>query len=322
MSNYTWLNTSATFNGSNFSTPNNQSQDDRFTDSEITVMHLCHHFFGGVGVVENLVVIAILLHHRQMLTFPANWFVLSLAASDAMACLVTLLLVHIYIIAGRTIPILTVLFGFVVLSTSGNLFAITFNRFLSVYNSLRYPVYMTTRRAKVLALIPWVNAFVLQAYSFVKGKNFASEVYYGALIISIVALNVYLLKTARDKRNEIKRLEAAVFGANAKSSIRDYGLIIRLTIVTLTFFACCIPLMVFGIAYKSDESRSQTSIRRTFSWCIVAIEINAIIDPFVYCINHPIFARYFKKIRKRLPCRKRVTRVVSNRKESGAVYFY
>ena len=321
MSNDTWLNKSVTYNGKNFSM-SNTSLHDRFTDSEITAMHLCHNFFGAVGFLENLGVIAILLHNRQMLQFPANWFVLSLAVSDALACLVTALLVNIYIIADQNVHILTTLFGFVVLSSSGNLFALTFNRFLSVYNSLKYPVYMTTRRAKVLVLIPWVNSFVLQGYSFVNADNYASAIYYAALIISIIALNVYLLKTARDKANEIKRLESAIFRTKAKSVVKDYRLVIRLTIVSVTFFAACIPLLVFGLAYNDDQSRSSTSVRRTFSWCIMAIELNAIIDPFVYCLNHPMIARYFKKMRNRLQCQNTVNTVVFYRRHSEAVYFH
>jgi hypothetical protein len=319
MSNDTGLDLNSTRIDSNFS-PSNTSLHDRLTDSEVASLRFCHNFLGGVGFLENLGVVAVILHNRQMLDFPANWFVLSLAVSDALACVVIPLAINVITIPDEKIGQLTVVFSFIVLANSGNLFMLTFNRFLSVYNSLRYPAYMTTKRAKCLVLIPWINAVILQTYAHLTNTtSFVRIAYFGVLILSITALNAYLLKKARKNKKEIKQLEASVLGRKATSFLKEYGLVIRLTIVSLTFFASCIPIMLIWLLHKrEDPGDPSTPLKRTFAWCVVATELNSIIDPFVYSVNHPIFRRYFDKIRNRLRRQNRVAPGVLFRKDGGA----
>jgi hypothetical protein len=325
MSNETGLHLNLTRIDNNFSnfSPSNASLHDRLTDSEVAALRFCHNLLGCVGFVENLAVVAVILHNRQMLDFPANWFVLSLALSDAFACVVIPLAINVITIPDEKIGQLTAVFAFIVLANSGNLFMLTFNRFLSVYNSLRYPEYMTTKRAKFLVLIPWLNAVILQAYAHhTERTSLLGSAYFGALIFSFTALNAYLLKKARKNKKEIKQLETAVLGATkaATSFLKEYGLVIRLTIVSFTFFASCIPIMVLWLLHKrKDPGDASTPFKRTFVWCVVATELNSIIDPLVYSVNHPIFRRYFDKIRNRLRRRNRVNPGVLSRKKGTYV---
>ena len=311
------LNLNATVKGRNFSMPK-ERLNDPFTDSEITAMQFCHILFGCVGFLENLGVIVVILHNRRLLDFPSNWFVLSLAVSNALACVVTPLHVSISIIPDKKAGHTAILLGLVIMASSGNLFMLTFNRFLSVYNSLRYQGYMTKERAKYLTLIPWVIAFVIHGHAHRrKFLRLLVTVILSLLMLSITFFNVYLIKKARDKRNETRRLEASVLGQNVASANKDYRLVIRLTIVSVTFFASCIPLIVFGHPHSRREFRRFIPFHRAFAWCVVAPELNAIIDPLVYSISHPVFRKYFDKIRNRLPCRNRVTPQVFFHKNSG-----
>ena len=328
MSNHIWLNSNVTSNDRNLSTPNT-SLDDSFTNSEVTAMQLCHILLGLVGVLENLGVIVLILHNRRIiLDYSANWFVLNMAVSDLVACLITVCFVNIAIIHGKNFAISAILFRFVVLSGTGNLFILTFNRFLSVFKSLRYSAYMTVRRAKRLVLIPWIMAFVLcvaQWYSYRVMNilnNFVGGIYYGALTLSIVVLNVYLLKTARDKMRDIKTLTTAAFGRNAAPFIKEYRLLIRLFIVTLTFFASSVPLMVIMLLYQSKEARMSTSFQRKFVWIAVVTLLNTIIDPLVYSTSYPLFTKYFKKTQNRFSRRNRTTPRVLFRKDDDAVEIY
>jgi hypothetical protein len=266
MFNDTWRASNATSNGRNFTTIHKTDDDDSFTGAEVTAMQLCHGFLGAVGFLENVGVILVILFNRIMLDFPANWFVLSLAISDAVACIVTVLVININTIRGQNVEILTVLFRFLVLSGCGNLFILTLNRFLSLYNSLRYAARMTTRRAKLIVWVPWVTSFILcafEAYSnWVKRKKtFVGGPYYSALILSITAMNMYMFKQARQKSKEIKPLESAVLGPKATSSMREYRLVIRLLIVTFTFFISCIPLMVIWLVYQTELGTASTSFQ-------------------------------------------------------------
>lgn len=331
MFNDTWLASNVTLNGRNF-TAVNESDDDSFTSAEVTAMLLCHGLLGTLGFLENLGVILVILHNRLvMLDVPSVWFVLSLATSDAVTCVVINIFVHIINnlnttdAYGQTIEHIAILFRFVVLSSTGSLFILTFNRFLSVYNSLRYPAIMTTSKAKGLVLVPWIIASILCAFNEYsrwgerQNRNFVLCAYYGTLILLVSAMNIYIFKQAREKSKEIKRLESIILGPNARSSTKEYRLAIRLLIITLTLLGSTVSLAVVERAYGSRERHISTQFMRTFIWWAVAMELNAIVDPFIYSINYPIFRRYFRKIRNRLSRRNKVVPSVSFHKESGAV---
>ena len=292
--------TSPTSNGTwydeNFTTVNMNA--DEIPGAEITQMQLCHGFLGAVGFLENLGVLLVVLKNRIVLDCPGNWFVLNLVISDALMCVAINILVNVFLYLGQKVEILISLIRFIILLNIGNLFMLTFNRFLSLRNSLRYPALMTVTRAKCLALVPWIIAFFLCVFYKCFRKAYVGNTYYGALILSITVLNIYIFKQAIEKNREIRRLEHAVRAP--KTALRENGLAIRLLFIFLTFFGSCIPLMVFGGKYESDESPSSPSFIASFIWYAVALQINAIVDPIVYSINHPIFTRYLEQIRKLL----------------------
>ena len=306
MSSNTWLATLNTIaNGGNITTPN-KTDDSSTSEAELTALLLCHVFLGTVGFLVNLGVILVLINNKIMLDFPANWFVLSLAAGDATTCVLINLLVSVFIIPGEKVEIVETLLRFVFLSGCGNLLLLTFNRFLSVYNPLRYPAYMTTFKAKRLAVIPWITALLLSAsyeysrWAKVKHASYVGFIYYCALVLSITAFNIYIFKVAREKSKEIKKLETAVLGpklANKRSSAKEYRLAIRLLVVTVTFLVSCITLIVFAGVNQSNESPLSQSFHVKFAWFALSVQLNTIIDPLVYSINHPVFTRYFHRIR-------------------------
>ena len=323
MFNFTWLATNGTWYGSNFTTAVNESDDDVFTASEKAGMMLCHGFLGAVGFLENLVVVLVTLKNRIMLDCPGNWFVLSLAVGDALMCIVVNLLVNINFLSYQKVPFLATVFRFFILSTCGNLFMLTFNRFLSLCNSLRYPAQMTIVRAKCLTLLPWSIAFFICAsYDLVKPRGSIGSVYYCALISSIIALNIYIFKHVRDKSKVTKRLELAVCGPKP-TSYREHLLAVRLMIVSFTFFVSFIPIFVFGRIYNSSDSPLSKSFIRIFIWYSVAFHVNAIVNPLVYSTNHLVFRRYFVIIRNRL-CRRNVVTPINlwYHEDRGAVAIY
>ena len=302
MLNYTWPASNATSYDKNITTAN-KTVEGVLTKSEITAMQLCHGFLGTIGFLENLGVIFVILLNRMLLDFPANWFVVSLAISDAITCAIINIVVNIYIIAGLNLEVLVMVFRFVALASANNLFILTFNRFLSVHNSLRYPAIMTTFRAKCLVLIGWIIAFLLSPvyellhWAKLSQLSYIVGTYYSALITAITSLNIYIVRQARSKRKQIEQVEMQVLGTKTTSSTREYLLAIRLVIMFLTFLASTIPLMVLVQAYNNEKSRRSVSVHRHFVWCIVAMELNSIIDPFIYTVNHPVFRKYLHKVR-------------------------
>jgi hypothetical protein len=243
-----------------------------------------------------------------MLDFPSNWFVLSLAVADGIFCVTAIPL--FYALRSGTFYIsFGVIATYITSTSAGNLLMLTFNRFLSVYSSLRYPALMTCSRAKCLVIFPWAIAFLLSAVvgiSYLAGGIqdiiYLHLLYYTTLIILTIALNIYMFQLARKKRRVGVQLQSAVLPPRNKllSLRKEFRLLFRLLIVALTFFGACIPSMVVLYLHPTPSSRLTPSFRRKIIWCFFAMIFNAVADPLIYSTNHPIFKRYFNKARNRI----------------------
>ena len=87
------------------------------------------------------------------------------------------------------------------------------NRFLSVYDSLRYPSRMNVERAKYLVLAPWCVAVlltILTGLSVITDIQLVYEPISISTTVITLALNVYILKAAIKQRNAIKMLHGGM----------------------------------------------------------------------------------------------------------------
>ena len=188
------------------------------------------------------------------------------------------------------------------LTSSRNLLILTFNRFLSVYSSFRYPALMTTERAMRLQFVPWSIAAIFSGLSIWSNQEgiphmiYVKNLYYTINILMISAFNVYMFKKARDKR--IDDEQHGVASPKNRLLKRKYILLIRLLIVNLTFFGSCIPMMIVFFIYPTKESRQSTSYVRKVIWCYFAVLLNAFIHPLVYAVKLPIFVRHLNKLKE------------------------
>ena len=200
--------------GSNITHSNAGNHRQTFVDSECIIIRFLFVFTGSVGLLANIAVVAIILHNRIMLEFPSNWFVLSLAIADAIFCFAAIPLINALCSGASYLILIGVIAQFLTIASAGNLFILTFNRFLSVYNSLRYPGLMTYRRAKCLVVIHWGIAFlmsVLVGISVQAGNQnmaYLHSSYYTTLIILTIGLNIYMFTLARSKRSRSDRTAA------------------------------------------------------------------------------------------------------------------
>ena len=293
---------------SNLSTESNLSiknDGSPFDTAKILAVQLSHSILGAVGFIENIVVVLVVLRKRTtLLGIPSNRFVLSLALADAVVCLAAISAVACFT-TGRNYDIFCNIIQFALLVSVGNLLLLTFNRFLAVYTSLRYPALMTTERAKGLQVAAWIMAVifsVLGPLSKQPGFKFlvyVKNAYYTMNILIIISFNVYLLKQAKDKRKMSTHNGGPVSKVLFK---RDFRLVIRLLILNLIFFGSCVPLMIIFHIYSSKESRQSASYVRKVVWCYFAVLLNAVANPFVYGVKLPVFQRWIEK-RKQLRVR-------------------
>ncbi len=285
--------------------PDAGSHQQTFTDSEFITINFFFAFFASVGLLENIVVVAIILHHKIMLEIPSTWFVLSLAIADGFFCFTGIPAMYA-LCTGASYIFVGVVVEFITITSAGNLLILTFNRFLSVHNSLRYPALMTCTRAKYLVIIPWVVAFLLAVIvailcrAGIHNSLYLLSAYYTTLIILTSALNIYMFKQARNKRRVTAQQESVFLATRDRLFKREFRLLVRLLLVTLTFFGACIPTVILLYLYPTIALRQTSSFQRKIVACYLVSLFNAATNPLIYSTNHPIFQRYFNNARNRI----------------------
>ena len=287
----------------NFTTFNTTSDPPTlFAPGELIAAKSLYGTLGFVGSAENLVVIAAIATNDVLLDVPSNWFVLSLALADAVVSVAAFpRCVHL---PESAMVFLGVCLQFALLASAGNLLFLTFNRFLSVYDSLRYPSRMTVERAKHLVLAPWCVAVlltILTGLSIVTGTKllYVPISYYISTTVITLALNVYMLKAAMKQRNAIKILHVGIATGHQRTLRREHRLWLRLVIVAGTFIACCIPTMVIMASYPTAKDRIESpSFFREATWAYFVALVNAVVDPVVYFMTGGEFKRFLSKVKR------------------------
>ena len=300
-----------TFNCSELSLSSNTSRltpcnvTMEFTESvevwECVAVKVLLGLFSLVGFAENVVVIVAILTSYILRDIPSNWFVLSLAFGDVLFCVYSSV-IFIHLQPKKNLPNVLNSLWYIkplalisYLSSSSSLFVLIFNRFLSIYDSLKYRSRMTLERAKRLIFLLWVLIVLMAIFS-----EILSFICFSLCCLSIVALNVYLLKKASEQRRAIKRQHAAVITGQKKSMMNEYRSFFRLAVVTFTFGVASIFNIAFEVFRLKGLTRKSVSFERMLLVCVMLFAINSVFDPLVYCMTSNEFKRIFKKMKGRL----------------------
>lgn len=303
MSNHSWTNVS--FKECNFSKLNGTSDlGTDFMAGEFLTIKLFLGIFSLVGSVENIAVVVAILTSDTLLDVPSHWFVLSLAFADTLDCLLTV--PEVSRLSQSGIIAFRVVFLFTLLSSSGSLLILTFNRFLSIFDSLKYPSRMTIPRAKLLVSAAWGIAVLLCLVSGVAILADApylldvTAVYYTSVTVLTIGLNSYMVKKASEQRRIIKLQHKAVLTGQQKSLISEYRSLFRLVTITATNFATCIPYFILVHSYPTVEAILSVSFQHSAMFVHLVMLLNTVIDPLIYFINSAQFKEFLTKVKRRI----------------------
>ncbi|XP_028400052.1 cannabinoid receptor 1-like [Dendronephthya gigantea] len=255
-----------------------------------------------IGTFQNLMVIAALLFSRNnLLQIPSNWFVLSLATADFLVCGVSvpLYIAHLHVFIWQHF----LAFGhFTTIISAGSLFLLTFNRFLSIYDTLSYMKRMTVFRAKSLAMGMWCAAISLAIINTVT-KNYVEKVavflsiaYYLMINILTAGFHVYMFRISWNKTKAIRGQRLAVMSGQQKNVMQEYNHLLRLAIIAGTYVITWVPFILTLSATPDDEERRSRTFQRKFALFYTLLSINSAIDPFLYFLRSEEFKKATKKI--------------------------
>ena len=262
-----------------------------FTPGELAAVTFFEMSLGGIGVVTNFAVIVSVLRKLHILfDSPAKFLVLNLVFVDAVISLLAFPRVALTHETG--LVILDCFTQFTLLASGGNLLLLVFNRFLSVYDSMKYPSYMivgTTKRSIVAVfLLPWSAAIffpILFVVADLHELMYISAVYYTVVILLTTAMDGYMLRKAYHLRETIEKQHNVVTIRQKKSLLEKWQPLLRPIVVRVIFFTSCVSNIVIWFVYPTKADRQSRSFLVHITWSYVLALLNAAINPTVYKIT-------------------------------------
>ena len=275
-----------------------------FTANELHFITTSLVMISIVGTFQNLMVVAaVLLSRNRLLEIPSSWFVLSLATADAFVCGVSvpMYIIHLHVYIWE--PFLV--FGqFTTLVNGGSLFLLTFNRFLSIYDTLGYIKKVTVLRAQLLTIGIWLLAITLTIVTAV-GKMynidnlvFLSIIYYVIINILTAGFHLYMFRISLIKTKEIRCQRFMVLSGQQRNAIREYNHLFRLVILVGTYIITWVPFIATLSATPENEERRSRTFQRQFALFYTLLSINSAIDPFLYFLRSQEFKMFTKKVNR------------------------
>ena len=294
-SSLTVVSTSATFS---------PSPNAFFTPHELRLVTAALVMISVVGTFQNLmVVVAMFVSRNRLLDIPSSWFVLSLATADLFVCGISVPIYIIHLHASFWEPFLG--FGqFTTLVSGGSLFLLTFNRFLSIYDTLGYLKRMTVPRAQVFAMGVWLLAVTLTILTTV-GKIydidnvvFVSIVYYVIINILTVTFHLYMFRASFMKTKAIRGQRVMVLSGQQKNTIQEYNHLFRLLVVVGTYVLTWVPFSAALSGTPDKEERLSRSFQRQFALFYTLLATNSTVDPFLYFLRSDEFKMFTQKVKR------------------------
>ncbi len=280
-----------------------------FTTNELCLIMTALVLISVIGTFQNLLVVAAVFFSRnRLLEIPSSWFVLSLATADLFVCGVSvpMYIIHLYLFVWE--PFLA--FGqFTTLISSGSLVLLTFNRFLSIYDTLGYIKNMTVNRAQSLAMGMWLLAIILtiisrlaQIYS-AEYLIFLSITYYVIINILTAGFHLYMFRVSWAKTRAIKGQRLLVLSGQQKNAIQEYNHLFRLVLIVGTYVITWVPFATTLSATPDSEERRSRSFQRQFALFYTLLSMNSVIDPFLYFVRSHEFKMFTQKVNRVLSLR-------------------
>ena len=272
------------------------------SDGETASLVVFCVFFGSVGVLENLVLILAIILTDQFADKPSNIFVLSLAFADLLVCGVSAPL-FIYNFYHPIFSIFINVSKFTAIASTGSIFTLSLDRFISLVRGMKYPKIMTFKRTVSLVASTWVVA-IFVGISAVIGLVWkimpdlkVTRYFIGFYILSTIVIDMYMYSLGRKHRKQLASQAYAVTG-QVQEKFDEVRALRSLFMIAGTFVAFWMPLTV--AAFLVDGRRDLVQFYRAHIFTAPLCLLNSVVDPVVYYYRSQGFRGSLKTFRRRL----------------------
>ncbi|XP_072016165.1 galanin receptor type 1-like [Amphiura filiformis] len=284
--------------------------------------------FGIIGTIGNLLVIIIIIRAKFLHNL-TNYLILSLALADMIASMFLIFNVFLYEAGFITIPdnriaaeiycrlYASFMFFWICVTTSVfNLVIVTLERFFAIVYPLRYPLYFTKGRARLIVALTWIFSILQELFALwinsynsekhqcdYKYPHEAVEIFNGVFIFFIsyflpllIMIWSYYLIMRNLKRSAGAMMREQSAGENAYSLLRARKRVIHVLLtVVIAFVILWSPNHIvylfqnFGI-YLVDVRSAWYKLTRVMALA------NSVINPFIYAFKYRQFRKGFRVV--------------------------
>ena len=257
--------------------------------------------FGTVGFLENLFLILTIILTEQFADTPSNIFVLSLAFADLLVCGVSAPL----FIYNCFHPIFTIFINvskLTAVATTGSIFTLSLDRYISLVRGLKYPKIMTLKRTISLLACTWAVAIFVAIFAVVglveKIKPFVhiTRYFLGFYLFATIVMYIYMYNLGRKHRERLAKQAFAVTG-QVQAKFHEFRGLRSLFMIVGSFVVFWSPLTV--ITFLTDVKKNPIFFYRAYVFTTPLCVVNSVVDPVVYYYRSHGFRRALKMLVRR-----------------------
>ena len=298
-SNISWTNNFSTVTSSTVSSISAPA----FSGDELLLLTVVLLLISLIGISQNIIVAAaIFLSRNRLLDIPSTWLLLSLTVGDLLVCSVSvpLHIVHLHKFYWEPMLMFAQL---TTLVSSGSLVMLTFNRFISIFNTFSYMRRMTVRRAQMFALSVWIISLLLTICGTtgrikkIQPLLYPAMGYYAVINVLTAGFHIYMFQKAWFKMRAIKKQCSNIMSGQQKTVIKEFHHFFRLFLVVGIYFVTWVPFIITLTLPQNDRERRMRWFQRRFTLCYTFLSINSVIHPIIYFLRGEEFKRFTRKLR-------------------------
>ena len=258
--------------------------------------------FGTVGFLENLVLILSILLTEQFADMPSNIFILSLACADLLVCGVSAPL-YIYNCYHPMFTIFITVSKFNAVASTGSIFTLSLDRYISLIQGLQYPKIMTFKRTVSLVAGTWIVASFVVISAVIglvwnlKPLVHLTRYFIGFYISATIVMYMYMYNLGRKHRKHLARQAFAVTG-QIQAKFDEFRALRSLFLIAGTFALFWLPVTV--AAFFIDVKKDPFQFYRAHVYTTPLCAVNSVVDPVVYYYRSKGFRKVLKMLGRRL----------------------
>ena len=256
--------------------------------SELKVLSGICSIASIIGIVGNVLVCFVVTKFRFLGRPKAELFIVSLAVADLMVCIFAqpMYVIYLHGLLPKEVDLIRKAITWVsTLVSVSHLFAISLERFFSLYFIHRFSVFIREQVIWNAILLTWLIAIGFGAPSAVFRKARIVSQYFVIAMLLVIPLvyagTFYIVRLQQRRIN--KQIVRKTFYTSQKSLTSERKIVYMIAVVVGVFYLCFTPLLIVPFFFSVKTTPAvRVNALRAFPWVNTIALLNSSLNPYIY----------------------------------------